>query len=429
MFVDPRSHPTPPWPGRRRPRAATPGDVDPLVRALALGDLYEAEAWVAAGNPIQFDPPNDPRRTPLSPLRAAIENRHRDAVLLVLCNGYDPILEEICPFSVALDGRRRDIIDLLLAWGATPSSGCTEQLVSCYDAKVIEKLWRCGLDLNERKILASELASSTRNLPLYGFVKRHAREDPRLQRGLDVGLCRAVERRNQKAVSLCMWAGADPWAQVRYPWYREEEEDDLDADEGWSVYLCAAGHALFHRRPEFLRLMKVSGDAPHFQELYSLVHEVDVFDVLYRIAPPADLSAFTCSVLGMGSALLRRLFELGGRVQRIQDSAAKGLRDQLRRAGSSGGRELVSLLQDPAHVDESVFLKGIHSPKVIDNAKELGITLKSLEKLAALPTTSPSVRAAARRPLRKWRRREQRLAYEARKGVARAPSGDGSGSP
>ncbi len=429
-FVDPRTKPTPPWTGASRPPTGTVAHVTTFVAAITGGRFYDVEQWIADGRPLQFKPPGDPRKTPLSPLCAAIDTGQYDVVVLLLCNGYDTELEEVCPFSAALSVRRYDIVDLLLAWGSTPSPACVKQVVSCYDTKVIEKLWRCGIDLSAQKALAGAVASSTRNLPLYGFLKRHRLEDPRLQRGLDVGLCRAVERENEKAVSLCVWAGADPWAQVRLPWYRESVEDEVAEDEAWSADMCAAGHAILRRRSGLLRLMRLRADARHFQELYSIVWDVEDFDVLYRIAPPEDLSGVAERALGhlwvglsdSNLRLLRRSFELGGRIEQITDYQARNLRDQLRRASAWSGRKLVQLLQDPTHVAEAVFLKIIHSPKVIDNAKELGITMQNLEKLAELPTTSSSVRAAARRPLRKWRRREQRLAAEARRAAARASS-------
>src|SRR5262245_57362457 len=113
-FVDPRSFPVPPWSGASRQPAKAPVDVGPLVAAVGAGRVYEIERWVAAGGPIQFEPPGDPRKTPRSPLAAAIDTGQYDVALLLLCNGYDTRLEEVCPFSAALAVRRRDIVDLLL---------------------------------------------------------------------------------------------------------------------------------------------------------------------------------------------------------------------------------------------------------------------------------------------------------------------------
>lgn len=127
MFVDPRSRPTPPWRGPKRRPAPSPGDVAPLRDALAAGRLYDAEAWVAAGNPLQFAYSADTRRSPTSPLQVAIWSRGYDAVLLLLCNGYRTELERRSPLTEALRARRLDLVRLLLEWGPTSRTSMSER--------------------------------------------------------------------------------------------------------------------------------------------------------------------------------------------------------------------------------------------------------------------------------------------------------------
>ena len=61
----------------------------------------------------------------MSPLRAAIRKKHRDLVLLLLCNGYRLDLERDDRNSVldeALKVRDYEMLDRLLQWGADPTS-------------------------------------------------------------------------------------------------------------------------------------------------------------------------------------------------------------------------------------------------------------------------------------------------------------------
>ncbi len=105
-FVDPRTQPKPPWTGTPRPPAESVADVKPLIDAISEGRIYDAETWIAAGKPLQFVYSTDRRKSPTSPLQAAIWSAGHDAVLLLLCNGYRLELErsELAPVSWTVSG-------------------------------------------------------------------------------------------------------------------------------------------------------------------------------------------------------------------------------------------------------------------------------------------------------------------------------------
>lgn len=119
-FVDPRTSPTPPWRGERRPLAPSPDELKPVILAIRKGRIYEVESWVRAGWPIQFETPKFRPWTRPTPLETAIRYGEHDAVWLLLSNGYDSALERRCPITLALRHARIDLLDLLLAWGADP---------------------------------------------------------------------------------------------------------------------------------------------------------------------------------------------------------------------------------------------------------------------------------------------------------------------
>src|SRR3989442_11944559 len=116
-FVDPRSNPNPPARVVRQP-AAHGDELRELVRFCASGSVYEAERWIQQGRPIQALNYKVPKRGTLeSPLRAAVRTKHRDLVLLLLCNGYDLGLEPIDRGSVLdreLEARRFGVAILML---------------------------------------------------------------------------------------------------------------------------------------------------------------------------------------------------------------------------------------------------------------------------------------------------------------------------
>jgi hypothetical protein len=427
-FVDPRTRPVPPAPSHRPP-ADTREAVAPLLEAINAGRIYDVERWIEGGGALQFEYSKDRRSSPASPMQAAIETGQHDVVHLLLCNGYRLDLERRAALTEALKCRRTDIVGLLLDWGADPWSADPSLVVSSYDAELVERFWRMGVDLARHRAFAEELAFSSTNRPLYGFFRRYAKEDPALQRALNHGLCLAVEgsgfgdEGGEGGAALCQWAGADPYAQV--PELREEddeEEDDAAGDEEsrWSPYRCAAGIAVSRGKLSILEAMKLKANSPHFQRLYEMVHRPDVYDFLYALEPPRDPEPIAHRAMsGLGfdmswsrwdlEGLMVRVLARGGRLtSRLPDRACRSLQSHLRSKlstlGGSWFRGLFGRLQDPTQVEESVFLQIIQSPKIIENYKAFGIRKEFIEKVAANETASSSVRAAARRLLRVKRR-------------------------
>src|SRR5437867_3477251 len=93
QFVDPRTHPEPPAAASRSP-AAHGTELRELVQFCAAGRVNEAESWIREGRPIQALNYKTPEKPAVeTPLRAAVRTKHRDLVLLLLCNGYRIDLE------------------------------------------------------------------------------------------------------------------------------------------------------------------------------------------------------------------------------------------------------------------------------------------------------------------------------------------------
>jgi len=74
--------------------AHDPSDIADLVEFCETGRIYAVERWIADGRPLQLAHEDTGwRRTPQTPLAAAIESNQYDLTRLLLCNGYDPELE------------------------------------------------------------------------------------------------------------------------------------------------------------------------------------------------------------------------------------------------------------------------------------------------------------------------------------------------
>jgi hypothetical protein len=134
-------------------------------------------------------------------------------------------LEARSPLNGALESRRWDLLDLLLKWGADAAGADIWRILDTYQRVVFDRFWAAGVDLAGDGAMADALASSTRNRPLYGFAKAYRDRDPRIQRALDLALGAAIEKRSDKAISLCLWAGADPRRRVG------EIGEDIENDE------------------------------------------------------------------------------------------------------------------------------------------------------------------------------------------------------
>src|SRR5436189_1083462 len=92
-FVDPRANPEPPSMVSREP-AAHGEELRELVGLCVAGRVYDVERWIQDGRPIQALAYRRPKKPAVvSPLRTVIRRKHRDLVLLFLCNGYRLDLE------------------------------------------------------------------------------------------------------------------------------------------------------------------------------------------------------------------------------------------------------------------------------------------------------------------------------------------------
>ncbi|HEX7069340.1 MAG TPA: hypothetical protein VF190_00980 [Rhodothermales bacterium] len=385
-FIDPRdgarSH------AAKGPARTTraPEDLETLHRLCREGRLYEIEDWIRAGRPLQLaEPSADGRRRRASALEIALEHENHSLVLLLLCNGYDPSLEPVSPLDLALRARRPDLVALLLEWGADPHRVSRDDLFETYDSKLFERFYRLGVDLTEGHALAEALAYHTSNKPLFGFARRHREGDPKIQRELDIALGHHADRGNEKGVSLCLWAGADPHAPAPSLSYGRWHEDDDDEDDGGEHFIgfsaiyhaCSSGHA------DILERLGPDPDRDDFDDLYCWARSGAVIEILTRHALPKEVGRVICAHLSRlrmsfdewrwGSVYtLERLFEVGMRWETSSPEEIKAVRWHLLKTSDDTFVRIMKLLAGKDHCAPEILRELGRTSAIRRRMKEVG---------------------------------------------------------
>jgi len=301
-----------------------------------------------------------PRRgRPTTPLREALAAGSFDLARLLLCNGYRTALEPYAPLDDALAARRWDLLDLLLDWGADPAGADLERVFETYERRVFERFRDAGGDLTAGDAMAAALATATRNRPLYGYAKNHRESDPRIQRALDVGVGTAIREKNDKAVSLCLWAGADPRRRVGE--IGEDPEDDPED-------MTALERAVSQNRPDYLRKLRFDPDRDDMEALYSYAYHLEALRALVAIRPPRDWHRITAHFVDrlavsvhLGIWLtdlyeVEEVFTLGGRLGALGRHEKARLRRLLLDLDEWDAQRLFRLLRQPENMDPDAFL-------------------------------------------------------------------------
>lgn len=261
-----------------------------LQRLCRDGRLYDVERWIAAGRPLQLAAGVEVsgRRRVRTALEVALERRDQALTLLLVANGYDLAVERIgpleaSPLDAALELRRRDLLEILLDWGADPRTVSLWVLCHTHESELYERFRALGLDLTEGHAMAHELADHPGNKPLFGFAKQHRRDEPRIQRELDLALAHHAGEGNEKGVMLCLWAGADPHVPVPVLDFLRDEDDEEENEWYSALYHASSGG-----HGDVLEKLGSDATRDDLDLLYRAAANGQVVEVLARRGPPAD---------------------------------------------------------------------------------------------------------------------------------------------
>lgn len=394
-FVDPRTDPDP---GAARPPARFTADQSELAdlhQFCREGRLYDVERWIAAGRPLQLTPGTSVsgRERFRTALEIALDRQDHSLVLLLAANGYDFAAEPECPLDTVLQMRRRDLLDLLLEWGADPLQVDVGLLCETYDSELFERFRRLGVELTSGHALAYALGYHTSNKPLYGYAKRHRLQDPKVQEDLDIALAHHAGEGNEKGVMLCLWAGADPHAQVPdLRWGLGGEEDDEDRSSAVRV-------ASFSGHSRILERLEPDPVLDDFDALYLSAPNEAIIEVLARFALPKDPSRVVVRHLqrlgwswrqSRPIATVRALFELGVQWRASPADEIAEVRQSLLKANDWTFKEVLKLLAQDDHCSSEVLTELARTPSIRKKMKRLRFIPESWPDRSEFDRSSPS---------------------------------------
>jgi hypothetical protein len=359
-----------------RPMARSREEIKPLLQLCREGRLYDVDRWITEGKPLQLAPNAISRGyRPPSALEIAIETGQHSLAFLILKNGYRLDADRHNPLDLALKKRRWDLFDLLLEWGADLKSTGVYSVLETYNTDLYMRFWASGYDLTQGHEMGATLGYSTSNRPLFGFAKRHRTEDPRIQTELNIALGYQVREGNEKGISLCLWAGADPHAAAPNPSLGiradlDPEEVEEDHFIGWS----AIEEAVHSDNLEALKRLGLDPSRDDFDELYRWAKGSSVVACLASIQPPKDLTSILDWQLRMmahpwpgrrdGRWVVEALLSCGVRWVDADPDKVGEIRRSLLKLGDDDLRAILILLKrnDVCAVD--TYLELIHTPSM-----------------------------------------------------------------
>jgi len=202
------------------------------------GRIYEVERWIVQGKPLQVA--HLPKITPRSsrtPLEITIDTGQQDLALLLLSNGYQPQLEPEFSINRGLRKKRWGIVRLLIQWGVDPRQVDPRTVLDSYDRDMFELFWEAGVDYTQDGLLATYLAFTGSNRPLYGWVRRH-RDEPRIASAMIQALLKAFLEDHDRAACMLLWAGADPHRLCAPEDFGLDEEDENEPRTALEQAVC-----------------------------------------------------------------------------------------------------------------------------------------------------------------------------------------------
>ncbi len=192
-------------------RAKDYDDIKPLVELCKAGRLFEVQAWIAAGNPVNPPPPPDKGARRKCPLQLAVEMRFHSLVQVLLEGGAMINDGSYNALEQALSKRRLDLIELLVGNGADIKSVEMTSVFCTWDPAIMEYFIGQGADVEAGYPLAEALSWKIQTA--LGVFKRHKDRFPSFQKQVNMALRHHCMEGNLKWVSLLLWVGADPFAK------------------------------------------------------------------------------------------------------------------------------------------------------------------------------------------------------------------------
>jgi Ankyrin repeats (3 copies) len=167
-------------------RAKVYDDIKPLIELCKAGRLFDVQAWIAAGKPINPPPPPEKGARKKCPLQMAVEKGFHSLVQVLLEGGSIIKDGSYNALGQALFSRRLDLIKLLVENGADARSVEMICVFDTWDPAIMEYFIDQGADVETDYPLATALCWKIRTA--LGVFKRHKDRFPSFQDQINIAL-------------------------------------------------------------------------------------------------------------------------------------------------------------------------------------------------------------------------------------------------
>jgi hypothetical protein len=309
-------------------RAKDYDEIKPMIELCNAGRIFDVQAWIAAGKPVNPPHPSLKGARKKGPLQTAVDKGFHSLVQVLLEGGAHITDGSYNALEQALFARRLDLIRLLVEHGADINSVDITWVFDTWQPEIMEYFIDQGADVETGNPLATALCWKIKTA--LGVFKRHKSRFPSFQEQANIALRHHCREGNLKWVSLMLWAGADPFAKGP-----GSPEEDPDPEED----LCALEYAALYEHFDVFKLKKVrvGPDHPIANELLRSACRAEKADFLIELLKkgfkPADQTDH-------GSSLIRTC------IQYLQFGFGRNWfdRDSNKNIDSSGSRETIKMI-------------------------------------------------------------------------------------
>jgi len=189
-------------------RTPLPDELKELISLIRQGRLFEVQQWIREGKAICLPAEG---RFAISPAMAAVRVGFHSMVKVLLdAVAHKEDLDDLLAEAVLL--KRLDLCLLLHDYGANPRAISYDSVASTHNPLILRWFENHGIDLETDHALATALRWRIR--AALGTYMRMKGDMPQLKQQIDMALRFHATKGDMKWVSLLLWAGADPRAEV-----------------------------------------------------------------------------------------------------------------------------------------------------------------------------------------------------------------------
>ena len=221
--------------------------------------------------------------------------------------------------------------------------------------------------------------------------KRHREEHPKIQRELDIALGYHVRAGNERGVSLCLWAGADPHAPAPNPELGISADADEDDEEEHFIGFSAIEGAASAGHLDILKRLRPDPTRDDFDQLYQLARYESIVAFLATIQSPRDLTPILSWHLRWledrspwstrtGTGTIEAVLKCGVRWEETNPERLTGIRRSLLKLRDYDLQTLVSRLRRPEFCAPETYHELIRTARIRERLLSMGLLKKPVSE-------------------------------------------------